>query len=642
MISPTVSARRSGSSYWKPGRSFTPPTSTTSAAFRTPASRNISGATRSGRPGTVGTQNYIGEKPQLNFGGRSIFWSGLIPTVQGWELDYFPSRVRQDLAGGLLNRAGETMNESRSMGATAQAVVARLRQSPLAADFSIQETPRALHQPYLEADGTPKDQFFTEPTGVFNTAELLVNQLGLTPGVSHGDGPGLHLLLNHYVEDVQNHGGHIELVARNTRTGRRGSSTRVRSSSPPGRSKARSCSAAPACTRGCRQAVKDLVGRGLTDHPTSNEITTFVTSIGNVALGKGDHAKIVFYSRGLRDANNEIRYPFNVEMNINHEYWHLRENDPGAAEPPPTGGAARIDIKFSFGNCLDDNNEVKPAPPFGYVPEIAFRNQSWADYLAESRFPALAGWHKNAGGHLGRAQPGDAPDLLAVPDQRPARSTGRRGLVRARGQRVRLGHGASRGGSLRMPYRPQLDAPFAVALGRRRGPPRRRHATALRLRHVRDAAQLGGQPGPHTGRSCPAAVATPRLNGLASLSGRGVAKARRTKALHLTRPTCRLSRFIELWLFVVTDPQTGKAPADDLPPDDRGSARPVRGPRAGAELARGARGRRAGVRTRTGQTGTGARDTQKIGGCRQPPTVTTCSNRACLSHHKAQSSCSIS
>ena len=34
--------------------------------------------------------------------------------------------------------------------------VAAERRSPQ--DFSIQETPRALHQPYLEADGTPKDR----------------------------------------------------------------------------------------------------------------------------------------------------------------------------------------------------------------------------------------------------------------------------------------------------------------------------------------------------------------------------------------------------------------------------------------------------------------------------------------------------
>ena len=55
--------------------------------------------------GDSNSQNFIGEKPQLNLGGRSIFWSGLIPSIQGWELDFFPARVRQDLAGGLLNQS---------------------------------------------------------------------------------------------------------------------------------------------------------------------------------------------------------------------------------------------------------------------------------------------------------------------------------------------------------------------------------------------------------------------------------------------------------------------------------------------------------------------------------------------------------
>jgi len=413
--------------------------------------------------GDSGSQNYIGEEPQLNFGGRSIFWSGLIPTLQGWELHYFPDRVRADLVGGLLNRAGETMNESRSMGATAQAVVARLRQSPLAADFSIQETPRALHQPYLEADGTPKDEFFREPTGVFNTAELLVNQLGLTPGVSHGDGPGLHLLLNHYVEDVQNHGSHLELVARNTlngqvRTIRTGKAVLAAGSieSPKLLRRSSMFSWLP-------DPVKGLVGRGLTDHPTSDEITTYATNIDNVGLGQDDHAKIIFYSRGLRNSNGEIRYPFNVEMNLNHEYWHLRENDPGERGPVPMGDTARIDIKFSFGNCLDESNEVKPAPPFGYVPEIAFRNQSWADYLAGSRFPALAGWHKSP------------PEIWAVLNHvthtifsqfrlhgGPARPVDEVWYGQG-GKGFGWGTVHHAAGSLRMPSRPHLDAPFSNA-----------------------------------------------------------------------------------------------------------------------------------------------------------------------------------
>ena len=83
-------------------------------------------------------------------------------------------------------------------------------------------------------------------------------------------------------------------------------------------------------------------------------------------------------------------------MNINHEYWHLRENDPTARcrrlLDEHRAGPSRVDIKFSFGNCLDDDNEVKPAPPYGYVPEIAFRNLSWMDHLAGSRSPPwLAG-----------------------------------------------------------------------------------------------------------------------------------------------------------------------------------------------------------------------------------------------------------
>ena len=87
-------------------------------------------------------------------------------------------------------------------------------------------------------------------------------------------------------------------------------------------------------------------------------------------------------------------------MNVNHEYWHLRENDPsensqnGISVTDPTG-PSRVDIKFSFGNCLDDSGEIKPAPPFEYVPEIVFPNLSHTIPLAGSRFPALAGWHKD-------------------------------------------------------------------------------------------------------------------------------------------------------------------------------------------------------------------------------------------------------
>jgi len=415
--------------------------------------------------GDSGSQYFIGEKPQLNFGGRSIFWSGLIPTIQDWELEFFPPRVRADLqanGAALLDEAGEVMNVSRSMGDTAAQIVAKLRASPLGQDFVIEETPRALHQPYLQPDGTPAEQFFTEPTGVFNTAELLVNQLGLTPGLKHGDGPGLHLLLNAYVEDVQNHGSHYQLVSRNTLNGE------VRIFSAGTVVIAAGSIESPKLLRRSSMypwfadSVKGMIGRGLTDHPTSNEIVTFVTDIDDVPIPKTTHAKIIFYSKGRR-ANGEIVYPFNVEMNINHEYWHLRENDPTQSGPGfstnDPAGPSRIDIKFSFGNPLDDGNEVRPAPPYGYVPEVLFRNQSWMDHLRDSRFPALANWQKDYD-EIFAVMNEVTADIFAQfrIDGQPARPEGDAAFGTG-GKGFGWGTVHHAVGTLRMPFRPSLDAP---------------------------------------------------------------------------------------------------------------------------------------------------------------------------------------
>lgn len=411
--------------------------------------------------GNGGTEDYIHERPQLNFGGRSIFWSGLIPRIQQWELDFFPDDVRNALGHRYLDEAGLTMNESRTMGATAKAIVERFRQTPLANDFDIRETERALHQPYLARENAPPvTEFFAEPTGVFNTAELLINQAGLSPGVYHGDGEGLFILLNHYVEDVRRTNDEYELVVRNTLEGS------ARSFRAPTVVLAGGSIESPKLLRrsslfdSLPDSVKGLVGRGLTDHPTTAWIRTCATDMGPLKIERDSHAKIVFYSKGHRD-NGRIRYPFNVEMNVNHEWWHLRDNDPNAPKSSafdPCPGAATIEIKFSFGNCLDEHNEVKPAPPYGYVPEIAFRNLSWVHHLAEERFPALAGWQKSVDDIWN--------DLNAVMDQ--IFSQFQHNGSPATPQDGRMGQGKGFGfgtvhhaiGTLRMPWRTSYTGAF--------------------------------------------------------------------------------------------------------------------------------------------------------------------------------------
>ena len=412
------------------------------------------------QPGDSGSENYIHERPQLNFGGRSIFWSGLIPEIQPWELEFFPDAVRNDLDHRYLAEAGVTMNESITMGATAKAIVERFRASSLNDDFEIRETPRALHQPYLARENAPPvTEFFAEPTGVFNTAELLINQAGLRPGVYHGDGNGMFLLLNHYVEDVQRRDGNrFELVVRNTLDGSarhvHAGTVVLAGGSIESPKLLRRSSIFPSLP----DSVKGLVGRGLTDHPTTDWIRTLANKMGTLDIRRDSHAKIVFYSRGHRDGQGRIRFPFNVEMNVNHEYWHLRENDPGLAQQDDSSGPSRIEIKFSFGNALDDHNEVKPAPPFGYVPEIAFRNLNWVHHLAQERFPALGGWQKSID-DIWRDLNGVADRIFShfQHDGAPAQP-----------QDGRLGQGKGFGsgtvhhaiGTLRMPWRPRYDGPF--------------------------------------------------------------------------------------------------------------------------------------------------------------------------------------
>lgn len=269
------------------------------------------------------------------------------------------------------------------------------------------------------------------------------------------------------------------------------------------------------------RSVKDMIGRGLTDHPTSSEITAYVTNIGDVAIPKSSHAKIIFYSRGLGDS--EIRYPFNVEMNVNHEYWHLRENDPNdplrqrpdAFSTNHPTGPSRVDLKFSFGNCLDGRNEIRPAPPFGYVPELHFHNQRWMDHLRDVRFPALAGMAEKLRRHLRRVEQRYAPDLLPIPEQRNRRSSRGRSLVWQRREGLRIRHGPPRCRQLAHAVSAGSQCRLRRPIRGRRESANGRNPRPLRLRHVGHAVQLSRQSGPYARRIGTSTLTAPRVIGLA-------------------------------------------------------------------------------------------------------------------------------
>ncbi len=335
---------------------------------------------------------FIGGKPQLAFGGRSIFWSGLIPQASDWELAFFPDSVRNALKGGFLKNAGERMNESISLGEMARKLVTHFKQTSLAADFEIRETPRAVHQPYLNADGTLADKLFFEPTGVFNTAELLINQAGLTSGAVDLNGKGLFIKLNTFVEGVYDipFNWH-EVKTTNTQTREQISYYAPKVIIAAGAIESPKLINRSSVYHRLPDMIRQRVGFGLTDHPVSGESQAYVSGLGNIPISRNDHAKIIFYSKGELDAQGRTKFPFNIEMNVNHEYWHLRNNDPAAELIPDNTAKARVDIKFSFANCLDDENGIFSHAEDHYVPQIRFKRFSDLDNLLFSRIPAVSG-----------------------------------------------------------------------------------------------------------------------------------------------------------------------------------------------------------------------------------------------------------
>jgi choline dehydrogenase-like flavoprotein len=404
--------------------------------------------------------DHLLDQLQLNLGGRSIFWSGLIPEIQPWELHFFPPGVREQVQARLVD-AGTALNESESLGDTPKALVAALAKVPgIEADFDVRETPRAVHQPYLTDTGIPLGRYWFESTGVFNTAELLLNQLGLPS--EDRDRP-LNLLLNHYVESVARRPDQsYDVVAQDVLR------DRTRTFTAPLVVLAAGSIGSPKILR--RSPVFDalppdaraLVGKGLTDHPTTDWLRTLVTEMAGIPLPSDVHAKIILYSKGRPGAEEAVALPFNIELNVNPTYWHVRENDPdGFAEPLREGTKSLIEFKFSFGNCLDDGNDMVFDDL--YRPRVEFGNLRRARDVVTDRLRRTAGW--------GRTDLEAWPLFREVADR--VLDTCRDGGTRVQphgGHLGESGKGFGTGtvhhavGTLRMPSRPDRDADFGPSV----------------------------------------------------------------------------------------------------------------------------------------------------------------------------------
>ena len=276
---------------------------------------------------------------QMNLGGRSVFWSGIIPRMQGWELASWPQPIRDYLTqqDGGYDRAEKQMRKQVTLGPYQDGVMKRLTQK-FGQDWDVVITPRSRDQPEVNVPSIIKSS-----TGVYSTAELLLDSLTTKGRVGRDH---LNVNLNHLVTELQRQDGKVSAVICQDLVGNR---TRTY--------QGKYIVLAAGSVESPKVALQSKlpnakIGVGLTDHPAyfSN---VYTIPAGSEFAGVDKHAKIYFYPR----ANGR---QFNVEVTINGEYWDVRHADDEVWQARlGSKTETRVQFKFLLASALDDENYIR-------------------------------------------------------------------------------------------------------------------------------------------------------------------------------------------------------------------------------------------------------------------------------------------
>jgi hypothetical protein len=296
---------------------------------------------------------------QMGLGGRSVFWSGLIPRMREWELQRWPAAIGTYLTSDGYDRAERLMRKRQTLGPFQQRLV-----SDLAAhfpDYTVSDLPRSQHQPNLGPNGVIGD-VLESPTGTFSTADLLLDSLAYGGRAGRDN---LVVNLNHLVTRVEATATgeeHVVAVCQDLvgNVERRfGAKYLVLC--------AGSIESARIALRSNLTDPNQRIGKGLTDHPA------YFSHPGpgnygypiprNLPDGSphpyGDTntpAKILMQPR----LSTPTQDAFNVEVLLNGWYWDVRHSDDDLRnEILQQQTQAKVKLTFSLENPLNDANEIE-------------------------------------------------------------------------------------------------------------------------------------------------------------------------------------------------------------------------------------------------------------------------------------------
>ena len=316
----------------------------------------------------LGHFNKVGETKlwngvHFNLGGRSVYWSGLIPRMSNWEMrDAWPESVRRYLTEpdeeGLsgYDRAEKLMRKGKTLGPYQVRVREHLCEA-LGSEFNVIDLPRSLHQPNMDEDGALQN-VLEKPTGVFSTTDLLLDSLGYKGRAGRDN---LRINLHHLATRIETLDQQATSVVCQDLAG-----IVSRERTYRGQFIVLACGSLESAKLALNSGLNDpndhneKMGHGLTDHPTYfYQREHDLPNTGPMAwIGDSrGHAKILIQHKAATPTD----HAYNIELLINPKYWDTRHADDDLwDELVENQPMSKVKLQFKFDSNLDLNNYIKP------------------------------------------------------------------------------------------------------------------------------------------------------------------------------------------------------------------------------------------------------------------------------------------
>lgn len=276
----------------------------------------------------------------FNLGGRSIFWGGLIPRMQNYEMDSWPQQIKWYLEDSGYQRAEDVMNRSPQTPSPYHKLVKREIRNFLP-DYNHFDAPVAVQY--------SNGNLGTIPVGMFSTADLLMeSRLTNSPKGNQN----LTVNLNHAVVNLEKTGDRIsgvtayDLIANKHRT-----------------YKGKVVILCAGTVESAKLALlsnldnsSEKIGVGITDHPIF--FTHFALPLESPYYSALSNSKLLSQHK---DANNDSeRHSYNMVLELGADFNQGRyvDDDLLAEHLKMQGNSMLCEIVFLLNSALEETNSL--------------------------------------------------------------------------------------------------------------------------------------------------------------------------------------------------------------------------------------------------------------------------------------------